>query len=130
VVTLDDVCFGSIEGPAGALRQLSTTPYREGDRRLVAGCFTAPYQGLSPVRGNLHAGFSGEGWTVRSAPYPTLPRGSSHSSPFTLTAIRPRLRPVSLSGVFIAAKSIDAGAMLIPYPGVTSNSSTFPLPAS
>ena len=30
-VTLDDVCFGTIEGPAGALRTLSTTLDREGD---------------------------------------------------------------------------------------------------
>ena len=65
--------FGSIEGPVGAMRQLITTPYREGSPLWVAGCFTAPFQGLSPVPGNSHAGFSGEGWTVRSAPYPTLP---------------------------------------------------------
>ena len=25
--------------------------------RRVAGCFAVPFQGLSPVRGNLHAGF-------------------------------------------------------------------------
>ena len=31
VVTLDDVCFGAIEGPVGALRKLRTTLYREGD---------------------------------------------------------------------------------------------------
>ena len=31
VVTLDDVCFGIIEGPAGALRPFSTNPYREGN---------------------------------------------------------------------------------------------------
>ncbi len=37
----------------------------------VTGCFAAPYQGLSPVRGNLHAGFLGEGRTVRFVPYPT-----------------------------------------------------------
>jgi len=63
--------FGSIEGPAGALRQPSTNPYREGDRRSVTGCFAAPYQGLSPVRGNLHAGFSGGRVTVTSPGYPT-----------------------------------------------------------
>ncbi len=64
------VAFGAIEGPVGALRQPSTNPYREGGRSSVAGCFTAPYQGLSPVRGNLHAGFLGEGWAARPAPYP------------------------------------------------------------
>ena len=53
------------------MRQPSTNPYREGGRSSVAGCFAAPYQGLSPVRGNLHAGFLGEGWAVRPAPYPT-----------------------------------------------------------
>ena len=30
-------------------------------RCRAAGCFAVPYQGLSPVRGNLHAGFLGEG---------------------------------------------------------------------
>jgi hypothetical protein len=64
------VAFGAIEGPVGALRQPSTNPYREGGRSSVAGCFAAPYQGLSPVRGNLHAGFSGEGWTVKVRPLP------------------------------------------------------------
>ena len=54
------VAFGAIEGPVGALRQPSTNPYREGGRSLVAGCFAAPYQGLSPVPGNLHAGFLGD----------------------------------------------------------------------
>ena len=63
--------FGTIEGPVGALRQLNTTLYREGDPLRVAGCFAAPSQGLSPVRGNSHAGFSGEGWAARPAPYPT-----------------------------------------------------------
>jgi len=53
--------LGTIEGPVGALRKLSTIPYREGDSLWAAGCFAAPYQGLSPVRGNLHAGFLGEG---------------------------------------------------------------------
>jgi len=51
------VAFGAIEGPVGALRQPSTNPYREGGRSSVAGCFAVPYQGLSPVPGNLHAGF-------------------------------------------------------------------------
>ena len=61
------VAFGIIEGPVGASRQLSTTPYREGGPLWAAGCFAAPYQGLSPVRGNLHAGFLGEGWAARFA---------------------------------------------------------------
>ena len=65
------VPLGAIEGPVGALRQLSTAPYREGDPLRAAGCFAAPSQGLSPVRGNSHAGFSGEGWAARPAPYPT-----------------------------------------------------------
>ena len=65
------VAFGIIEGPVGASRQLSTTPYREGGPLWAAGCFAAPYQGLSPVRGNLHAGFLGEGRAARFAPYPT-----------------------------------------------------------
>ena len=30
-------------------------------RCRAAGCFAVPYQGLSPVRGHLHAGFLGEG---------------------------------------------------------------------
>jgi hypothetical protein len=30
-VTFDDVCFGTIEGPVGALRQPRTALYREGD---------------------------------------------------------------------------------------------------
>jgi hypothetical protein len=47
----------------------------------TAGCFTAPFQGLSPVRGNLHAGFLGEGWAVRPAPYPTTrPRFALHGA--------------------------------------------------
>ena len=62
--------FGTIEGPVGALRQLSTIPYREGDPLWAAGCFAVPYQGLSPVRGNLHAGLFGEGRAVRFVPYP------------------------------------------------------------
>lgn len=66
------VAFGAIEGPVGALRQLSTTPYREGAPLRVVGCFAAPYQGLSPVRGNSPAGFSGEGWAAKPAPYPTV----------------------------------------------------------
>jgi len=70
--------FGTIEGPVGALRQLITTPYREGDPLWAAGCFTAPYQGLSPVLGNSHAGFSGEGFAARLAPYPTI-RHAHHS---------------------------------------------------
>jgi len=43
VVTLDDECFGTIEGPVGALRQLSTSPYREGGppgRRVLRGAFS------------------------------------------------------------------------------------------
>ena len=66
------VPLGAIEGPVGALRQLSTSPYREGDPLRAAGCFAAPYQGLSPVRGNLHAGFSGGRVTVTSPGYPTV----------------------------------------------------------
>jgi hypothetical protein len=66
-----DGCLWPIEGPVDALRQPSTNPYREGGRSSVVGCFAAPYQGLSPVRGNLHAGFLGQGWAVRPAPYPT-----------------------------------------------------------
>ena len=79
MVTETMVAFGTIEGPVGALRQLSTTPYREGGPLWAAGCFAAPYQGLSPVRGNSHAGFLGEGRAVRSAPYPTTgPRSALH----------------------------------------------------
>ena len=37
----------------------------------TAGCFAAPYQGLSPVRGNSHAGFSGGRVTATSPGYPT-----------------------------------------------------------
>jgi len=59
------VAFGAIEGPVGALRQLSTTPYREGAPLRVVGCFAAPYQGLSPVRGNSPA-------AAKPAPYPTV----------------------------------------------------------
>ncbi len=47
---LDDGCLGAIEGPVDALRQPSASPYREGGRLSVAGCFTAPFQGLSRVR--------------------------------------------------------------------------------
>ena len=74
------VAFGIIEGPVGVSRQFGTTPYhREGGPLWAAGCFAAPYQGLSPVRGNLHAGFLGEGWTARFAPYPTTdPRFALH----------------------------------------------------
>ena len=73
--------LGTIEGPVGAVRKLSTIPYREGDSLWAAGCFAAPYQGLSPVRGNLHAGFLGEGRAVRLAPYPTTgPRSALHGT--------------------------------------------------
>ena len=37
----------------------------------AAGCFAAPYQGLSPVRGNSHAGFLGGGVAVTPPCYPT-----------------------------------------------------------
>jgi hypothetical protein len=63
--------LGTIEGPVGALRKLSTIPYREGDSLWAAGCFAAPYQGLSPVRGNSPAGFLGGGVVVTPPCYPT-----------------------------------------------------------
>ena len=62
--------LGTIEGPVGALRKLSTIPYREGDSLWAAGCFAAPYQGLSPVRGNLHAGFLCGGAGRKARPLP------------------------------------------------------------
>ena len=50
MVTLDDVCFGTIEGPVGVLRQLSTTPYREGAcRRVLRGALPR----LEPGAGKL-----------------------------------------------------------------------------
>jgi hypothetical protein len=52
-VTLDDVCFGIIEGPAGALRPFSTNPYREGNGwcrcRVLRGAFSR----LEPGAGKL-----------------------------------------------------------------------------
>jgi hypothetical protein len=51
--------FGTIEGPVGVWRQQPRIV--KATRCRAAGCFAVPYQGLSPVRGNLHAGFLGEG---------------------------------------------------------------------
>jgi len=87
------VAFGIIEGPVGALRQLSTTPYREGGPLWAAGCFAAPYQGLSPVRGNLHAGFLGEGRAARFAPYPTF-----HKRPYAKEPIMQSFCPRTCLG--------------------------------
>ena len=81
------VAVGAIEGPVGALRQPSTYPYREGGRSSVAGCFTAPYQGLSPVQGNLHAGFLGGRVTVTSPGYPTGGQRTSQAGDPAIVAI-------------------------------------------
>jgi hypothetical protein len=51
-------------------RQSITEPYREGDTNGVAGCFTAPYQGLSRVLGNGHARFLGGRAAATSPRYP------------------------------------------------------------
>ena len=84
MVTLDDVCFGTIEGPAGALHQLSTTHYREGDRRDDRRCDVAapavPATIAEPTRAptrEAHAMFArrrGWGMTVLSA-YGVMRRG-------------------------------------------------------
>jgi hypothetical protein len=86
MVTLADVCFGTIEGLVGALRQLSTSSYREGGwmlrRRVLYGALSR----LEPGAGKLARRVLRGGVGRKARPLPDCPGAD-------MTAQRRRNRP-------------------------------------
>ena len=79
MVTLADVCFGTIEGLVGALRQLSTSSYREGGwmlrRRVLYGALSR----LEPGAGKLARRVLRGGVGRKARPLPDSTGSSSRS---------------------------------------------------